>query len=252
MFTNLPCIFLFLAHPSIFLHFPPKLFSGTSGICVSGDFYHWNIHKDSSVRSGHAPQRLHPQRVELTGFCHCHCWVCDLILASNVLNVWPCRMHLLACCSLFSVVAEMGDHKPGEAHHGAGKPGGLDVKALRAFRVLRPLRLVSGVPSKNRLFYKWIFVVLTSQRIHRDWVCIVFRFADCVELYHEGYGSSAPHWTAGHVCHHHLCHHWIRALYREDAQELLLCWNRLKIHNHTERHFVLVPVASAFYYYILQ
>lgn len=26
---------------------------------------------------------------------------------------------------------------------------GLDVKALRAFRVLRPLRLVSGVPSKK-------------------------------------------------------------------------------------------------------
>lgn len=41
----------------------------------------------------------------------------------------------------------MTDHKPGEAHHAAGKPGGLDVKALRAFRVLRPLRLVSGVPS---------------------------------------------------------------------------------------------------------
>lgn len=57
---------------------------------------------------------------------------------------------LVACAwhSLFSVIAEMGDHKPGEAHHGAGKPGGLDVKALRAFRVLRPLRLVSGVPSK--------------------------------------------------------------------------------------------------------
>jgi len=26
---------------------------------------------------------------------------------------------------------------------------GFDVKALRAFRVLRPLRLVSGVPSKH-------------------------------------------------------------------------------------------------------
>lgn len=26
---------------------------------------------------------------------------------------------------------------------------GFDVKALRAFRVLRPLRLVSGVPSKS-------------------------------------------------------------------------------------------------------
>lgn len=43
----------------------------------------------------------------------------------------------------------MTDHKPGEGHHAAGKPGGLDVKALRAFRVLRPLRLVSGVPSAS-------------------------------------------------------------------------------------------------------
>uniref|UniRef100_A0A8C9TMK1 Voltage-dependent L-type calcium channel subunit alpha n=1 Tax=Scleropages formosus TaxID=113540 RepID=A0A8C9TMK1_SCLFO len=33
------------------------------------------------------------------------------------------------------------------AHGHGGKPGGFDVKALRAFRVLRPLRLVSGVPS---------------------------------------------------------------------------------------------------------
>lgn len=29
---------------------------------------------------------------------------------------------------------------------------GFDVKALRAFRVLRPLRLVSGVPSKLLIF----------------------------------------------------------------------------------------------------
>ena len=28
---------------------------------------------------------------------------------------------------------------------------GFDVKALRAFRVLRPLRLVSGVPSKSQV-----------------------------------------------------------------------------------------------------
>ena len=53
---------------------------------------------------------------------------------------------------LFSVVLETMTHKPsGEqatTHHVPGKPGGLDVKALRAFRVLRPLRLVSGVPSE--------------------------------------------------------------------------------------------------------
>uniref|UniRef100_A0A3Q3INQ7 Voltage-dependent calcium channel alpha-1 subunit IQ domain-containing protein n=1 Tax=Monopterus albus TaxID=43700 RepID=A0A3Q3INQ7_MONAL len=50
---------------------------------------------------------------------------------------------------LFSVVLETMTHKSGvqaTTHHIPGKPGGLDVKALRAFRVLRPLRLVSGVP----------------------------------------------------------------------------------------------------------
>ena len=34
---------------------------------------------------------------------------------------------------------------------------GFDVKALRAFRVLRPLRLVSGVPSK--LFFDFIYFI---------------------------------------------------------------------------------------------
>ncbi|KAG5282274.1 hypothetical protein AALO_G00054190 [Alosa alosa] len=61
---------------------------------------------------------------------------------------WNLLDFVIVIVGLFSVFAEMGaDHKPGEAHHAAGKPGGLDVKALRAFRVLRPLRLVSGVPS---------------------------------------------------------------------------------------------------------
>uniref|UniRef100_A0A7N6BQF8 Voltage-dependent L-type calcium channel subunit alpha n=1 Tax=Anabas testudineus TaxID=64144 RepID=A0A7N6BQF8_ANATE len=61
---------------------------------------------------------------------------------------WNLLDFIIVIVGLFSVIAEaMTDHKPGEAHHAAGKPGGLDVKALRAFRVLRPLRLVSGVPS---------------------------------------------------------------------------------------------------------
>lgn len=44
-------------------------------------------------------------------------------------------------------------------HGHGGKPGGFDVKALRAFRVLRPLRLVSGVPSKylNAAFNYYTF-----------------------------------------------------------------------------------------------
>uniref|UniRef100_A0A673YIL5 Voltage-dependent L-type calcium channel subunit alpha n=1 Tax=Salmo trutta TaxID=8032 RepID=A0A673YIL5_SALTR len=61
---------------------------------------------------------------------------------------WNLLDFVIVVVGLFSVVAEgTADHKPGDSHHAAGKPGGLDVKALRAFRVLRPLRLVSGVPS---------------------------------------------------------------------------------------------------------
>lgn len=60
----------------------------------------------------------------------------------------PPHPHLVVPFRLFSVILEQVSHKPGEAHHMSGKPGGFDVKALRAFRVLRPLRLVSGVPSE--------------------------------------------------------------------------------------------------------
>lgn len=75
----------------------------------------------------------------------CHAFV----LGKEKVNSIEGQMSVCVCvCRLFSVVAEMGEHKPGDAHHASGKPGGLDVKALRAFRVLRPLRLVSGVPSK--------------------------------------------------------------------------------------------------------
>lgn len=58
--------------------------------------------------------------------------------------------HLVLCSPLrlFSVLLEQGPGRPGDALHTGGKPGGFDVKALRAFRVLRPLRLVSGVPSE--------------------------------------------------------------------------------------------------------
>nr|XP_021334158.1 voltage-dependent L-type calcium channel subunit alpha-1D [Danio rerio] len=61
---------------------------------------------------------------------------------------WNLLDFIIVIVGLFSVIAEMGgDGQKADSHHAAGKPGGLDVKALRAFRVLRPLRLVSGVPS---------------------------------------------------------------------------------------------------------
>lgn len=50
-------------------------------------------------------------------------------------------------CRLFSAILEQATKGDGATPIG-GKAAGFDVKALRAFRVLRPLRLVSGVPSK--------------------------------------------------------------------------------------------------------
>ncbi|XP_074491971.1 calcium channel, voltage-dependent, L type, alpha 1D subunit, a isoform X5 [Sebastes fasciatus] len=81
-----------------------------------------------------------------------------LVMHQNayVRNGWNMLDFVIVVIGLFSVVLELltkeekveveGDLHPSMHGHG-GKPGGFDVKALRAFRVLRPLRLVSGVPS---------------------------------------------------------------------------------------------------------
>uniref|UniRef100_A0A3Q1AMK9 Voltage-dependent L-type calcium channel subunit alpha n=1 Tax=Amphiprion ocellaris TaxID=80972 RepID=A0A3Q1AMK9_AMPOC len=83
-----------------------------------------------------------------------------LVMHQNayVRNGWNMLDFVIVVIGLFSVVLELltkdekdEDGEGATAHaamHGhGGKPGGFDVKALRAFRVLRPLRLVSGVPS---------------------------------------------------------------------------------------------------------
>ncbi|KAM9444177.1 calcium channel, voltage-dependent, L type, alpha 1D subunit, a [Clarias gariepinus] len=81
-----------------------------------------------------------------------------LVMHQNayVRNGWNMLDFVIVVIGLFSVTLEFltkeggqqatGSPAPSTHGHG-GKPGGFDVKALRAFRVLRPLRLVSGVPS---------------------------------------------------------------------------------------------------------
>ena len=54
-------------------------------------------------------------------------------------------MSLLSC-SIISI-PEVNRILPGGKDEG-GEDESLDVKALRAVRVLRPLKLISGVPSK--------------------------------------------------------------------------------------------------------
>uniref|UniRef100_A0A3B5L6S3 Voltage-dependent L-type calcium channel subunit alpha n=1 Tax=Xiphophorus couchianus TaxID=32473 RepID=A0A3B5L6S3_9TELE len=66
-----------------------------------------------------------------------------LVMHQNayVRNGWNMLDFVIVVIGLFS------SSHPSSTHGHGGKPGGFDVKALRAFRVLRPLRLVSGVPS---------------------------------------------------------------------------------------------------------
>ncbi|XP_035376128.1 voltage-dependent L-type calcium channel subunit alpha-1D-like [Electrophorus electricus] len=66
---------------------------------------------------------------------------------------WNMLDFVIVIIGMFSVALEQLADKEGDAvvvkvgSKPSGKAGGFDVKALRAFRVLRPLRLVSGVPS---------------------------------------------------------------------------------------------------------
>nr|XP_033781763.1 voltage-dependent L-type calcium channel subunit alpha-1D [Geotrypetes seraphini] len=64
-----------------------------------------------------------------------------------VRNGWNLLDFIIVIVGLFSVILEQFTKEPEGSDHSGGKSGGFDVKALRAFRVLRPLRLVSGVPS---------------------------------------------------------------------------------------------------------
>ncbi|KAM8884318.1 voltage-dependent L-type calcium channel subunit alpha-1C isoform 4-T4 [Synchiropus picturatus] len=61
-------------------------------------------------------------------------------------NGWNLLDFIIVVVGLFSAILEQATKVDGATPIG-GKAAGFDVKALRAFRVLRPLRLVSGVPS---------------------------------------------------------------------------------------------------------
>uniref|UniRef100_A0AAQ4P2N9 Voltage-dependent L-type calcium channel subunit alpha n=1 Tax=Gasterosteus aculeatus aculeatus TaxID=481459 RepID=A0AAQ4P2N9_GASAC len=61
-------------------------------------------------------------------------------------NGWNLLDFIIVVVGLFSAILEQATKGDGGTPIG-GKAAGFDVKALRAFRVLRPLRLVSGVPS---------------------------------------------------------------------------------------------------------
>ncbi|GAB1298661.1 Voltage-dependent L-type calcium channel subunit alpha [Apodemus speciosus] len=86
-----------------------------------------------------------------------------LLLHPNayVRNGWNLLDFVIVIVGLFSVILEQLTKETEGGNHSSGKSGGFDVKALRAFRVLRPLRLVSGVPNVTGAI-KGLQVVLNS------------------------------------------------------------------------------------------
>uniref|UniRef100_A0A3B4C085 Voltage-dependent L-type calcium channel subunit alpha n=1 Tax=Pygocentrus nattereri TaxID=42514 RepID=A0A3B4C085_PYGNA len=62
-------------------------------------------------------------------------------------NCWNILDFVIVTMGLFTIVVDFINNISGVEAPVEQKGGGFDMKALRAFRVLRPLRLVSGVPS---------------------------------------------------------------------------------------------------------
>uniref|UniRef100_A0A8C7FCX4 Voltage-dependent L-type calcium channel subunit alpha n=1 Tax=Oncorhynchus kisutch TaxID=8019 RepID=A0A8C7FCX4_ONCKI len=62
-------------------------------------------------------------------------------------NCWNILDFVCVSVGLFAVIGDSITYISGVEAQPGEKGGGFDMKALRAFRVLRPLRLVSGVPS---------------------------------------------------------------------------------------------------------
>uniref|UniRef100_A0A3P8ZLG1 Voltage-dependent L-type calcium channel subunit alpha n=1 Tax=Esox lucius TaxID=8010 RepID=A0A3P8ZLG1_ESOLU len=62
-------------------------------------------------------------------------------------NCWNILDFVCVSVGLFAVIGDAITYISGVEAQPGEKGGGFDMKALRAFRVLRPLRLVSGVPS---------------------------------------------------------------------------------------------------------
>ena len=84
------------------------------------------------------------------------------------------------------------------------------MKALRAFRVLRPLRLISGVPSEY-----CASLALEINSFHS------FRSANCDERHPDGDHPSDEHCPPRALRHHHLLNYWVGAVHGSLPQDLL-------------------------------
>lgn len=90
---------------------------------------------------------------------------------------------------------------------------GFDVKALRAFRVLRPLRLVSGVPSELLIF--------PPQNCSTNVFLSFRRSSGRSEFNSTSHGAFTSHRASRHLRYHYLRNYRIRVILGEIAQNVL-------------------------------
>ena len=96
---------------------------------------------------------------------------------------------------------------------------GVDAKALRAFRVLRPLRFLSGIPSKSTTFHLAKFLRHISK--YYPMIINIFLFHDRspnrFERYTDGNDTTLSYCTSCHVCNHHLRNYRIGNVSRHNS-----------------------------------
>lgn len=113
--------------------------------------------------------------------------------------------HCFYCLSLRSILSSVGSQ--------------LDLRTLRAVRVLRPLKLVSGIPSEYMFEKRGRGLGRTCY--WSECVCVTSRPAGGAQVHNEGHDSSAADRSAVVCSHPHVRHHRPGVLHGEVSHHLL-------------------------------
>jgi len=124
----------------------PFSLSGKSWIYIFSNLYFGVRYENHSLRVLATSDSLFAECLESSRLHNRHDWVKTATNTHKAGN----NDHEATFHSNFSVISTVLSTLQIE---------GFDVKALRAFRVLRPLRLVSGVPSKHLILTIRVFFV---------------------------------------------------------------------------------------------
>lgn len=124
-------------------------FLGKDWIYISSHFHGWMYYENYCLWVYDASRCLFEEWMEFTRFYNCSYRVSFFIIhLFFLLSTCFCIIHLFFFLSHMCNIWRFFPFSMISTALSTLTRDSFDVKALRAFRVLRPLRLVSGVPSK--------------------------------------------------------------------------------------------------------